>query len=436
MRRWGWSWFVGGLAVLAVLVAGGDLLAQERVIRLMTTETDPNSVAAVKQIVEEFKRLHPGVTVQPEFLGWSDIFKRLVAAKAAGDPPDVVTIFESQVSVLVDQDFLMPVDDVVDRIGRADYFPYILQGFTYRGKTWGVPSILTVDVMWYRKDLYQQKGLKPPRTWAELLHNVQVVHHSPEMYGIAFPVATSLATDDMTAHSRIWSNGGTLFDRDGKVAVERPEVVEAMEHIRELTRFTPPGIGSYSHLEMINSYVTKKLAHTQYGMRILAHIERHAPDLMAVTGGFLLPRGPNPNGRQVSHLWVKGWGIPKGARQPDLAREFIHFLETGDRQTRWLHSVPIHDWPPRKSTAKSEVFLNHPMMKTPLGQEAIRLVGEAIEHGIFPTLETGTFNPNMPRVLEARLLSKMVQRVVLGSASPKEAGMLLGKEMRELLGQK
>lgn len=429
-----WKGILVGLAV--VVLVTDPAAAQKRVVRVMTTETDPNSVSALKQIIEEYQRLKPDVVVQPEFLGWSDIFKRLVAAKAAGDPPDVVTIFESQVSVLVDQDFLTPVDDVVDRIGRQDYFPNVLQGFNYKGRVWDVPTILTVDVMWYRKDLYEKKGLRVPTTWAELVQNARALHQPPDVYGIAFPVATSLATDDMTAHSRIWTNGGTLFDRGGKVALDQPEVVEAMEHIRELAKYAPPGIASYSHLEMINSYVTGKLAHTQYGMRILAHMQRHAPELMNVTGTFLLPRGPRPNGRHVSHLWVKGWAIPRGAKQPEAAKDFVHFLETGDRQIRWLHSVPIHDWAPRQSTAKSEAFLSHPLMKTPLGQDAVRILGEAVAHGVFPTLETGVFNPHMPKVLEARILSRLVQRVVVGNVPPSEAVKLADKEVRDLIGER
>ncbi len=423
------------LVAFAAFAASPRTAAAATAVRLMTMETDPNSVAALKQAIEEFQKGRPDVTIQPEFLGWSDIFKRLVAARAAGEPPDVVMIFESQVSVLVDQDFLTPVDDVVEQIGKADFFPNVLRGFVYKGRTWGVPSILTVDVMWYRKDVYQRHGLEVPETWADLVRNVKAAHRPPEMYGIAFPVATSLATDDMTAHSRIWTNGGTLFDGSGKVALETPAVVEAMEHVRELAKYTPPGIGSYAHLELINSYVTGKLAHTQYGMRILAHLQRHAPDLMSVTGAFLLPKGPRPGGRHVSHLWVKGWAIPKGARQPEAAKAFVRFLETGDRQVRWLHSVPVHNWPARKSTATNPAFLDHPLMRTPLGQDAFRILQKAIEHGVFPTLETGTFNPQMPKVLEARILSRLVQRVVVGGVPPAEAVTMAAGEIRAVVGQ-
>jgi len=424
------------LLVFLLAVSAGTSWGAEKVVRLMTTETDPNSVAALKGIIAEYQAAHRDVSIQPEFVAWSDIYKRLVATQAAGDPPDLVTIFEAQVSVLVDQGFLLPMNDVVEKIGKQDYFQNLLDSVTYKGKIWGVPSILTVDVLWYRKDLYEKNGLKVPKTWSELLHNIRTLHRPPDIYGNAIALATGLATDDFTVHSRIWSNGGTLFDKNGKVAVETDEVIEAMEYIRELAKYAPPGAASYGHLELINAYVARKVAHTQYGMRILTHIQRLAPDLLETTGAFLLPRGPRPGGRQVSHLWLKAWAVPKNAKQPEVAKDFIQFLETGDREVRWLHSVPIHNWPPRKSTTTSGAFLSHPLMKTPLGREAVNLVGEAISHGVFPTLETGVFNPKMPVVLEARILSKLAQRVVLGNTPPKEAVSLAAKELREVVAEK
>jgi len=73
--------------LLSLVMPVGDVSAEEKVIRFMTTETDPNTRAALKGIIAEFEKMHPGIRVAPEFSSWSDINKKLLTALAAGDPP-------------------------------------------------------------------------------------------------------------------------------------------------------------------------------------------------------------------------------------------------------------------------------------------------------------------------------------------------------------
>ena len=88
----GKRWFVAIMAVmLTVALAASSAPAQEKVVRLMTTETDPKTQAALKEIIAEFEKAHPGVRVSAEFASWSDINKKLVASLAAGDPPQICT---------------------------------------------------------------------------------------------------------------------------------------------------------------------------------------------------------------------------------------------------------------------------------------------------------------------------------------------------------
>ena len=59
-------WFMTAIAVgLTVALAMAGAQAQEKVVRLMTTETDPKTQAALKDIIAEFEKANPGVRSAP-----------------------------------------------------------------------------------------------------------------------------------------------------------------------------------------------------------------------------------------------------------------------------------------------------------------------------------------------------------------------------------
>src|SRR3972149_254871 len=62
--------------------------AEKKVVRVWHTETEPQSVAGFQQIINDFEKLHPDITIKQEALAWGDLEAKLTAALAAGAPPD------------------------------------------------------------------------------------------------------------------------------------------------------------------------------------------------------------------------------------------------------------------------------------------------------------------------------------------------------------
>jgi multiple sugar transport system substrate-binding protein len=381
--------------------------------------------------------LHPGVEIEYQTVSFTEIGQKTIAAVAAGSPPDIVHLDDFGESVLADQGLLMPADDVIDAIGRADYFPIPLKAVTFKGIAWGVPFASGFNLLWYRKDLYEKNGLQPPRTWAALLENVKKLTGSlPEvgqMYGIALPLNNSNATND-TVQNLMWSNGATIIDKDGNLAIASPEALAAQRFEAELFKFAPPGSAQYGNLEILNAFATGKVAHTIYPARLVLQILRTNPKLADSVGVVMVPKGPGPNARYAATMYTKAWGFPKGTKNLVLAKEFVQFLETGEREVRWLHSVPVHYWPPRKSTASSTAYNNDPALQSPLG----KLAAEVIVNGALPgaqaqLTEAGVVNTQSFKILQAHVLAKMMQKVVLGNVALDKAVADAVAESKQLL---
>jgi multiple sugar transport system substrate-binding protein len=388
-------------------------------LQILSAEGDPNSVAAIKWAAAEFKKTHPGVDIEYQTVSFTEIGQKIIAATAAGSPPDIVHLDDFGASVLSAQGMLDPAGDVVDSIGKSDYFPIPLKAVTFSDKVWGVPFSNGFNLLWYRKDLYEKNGLKPPKTWGELLENVKKLHGNlpdvGQMYGIALALNNSNHTND-TIQNFMWSNGASVLDKDGKLAIGSPEAVEAYKYMAELFKYAPPGVAQYGNLEVMNAFATGKVAHTNYPARIVLQIIRTNPKLADSVGVVLIPKGPSPKARYAATLYSKAWGFPKGAKNTAVAKEFVKFLETGEREVRWLNSVPVHYWPPRKSTAASPEYNNNEIIQSPLGKmTAAFIVSDALPAAQPQLTEAGTVNTQSFKVLQAHVLAKLMQKVVLGN---------------------
>lgn len=425
----------------AAMAAGGVPVRPARAaepvkLEILSAEGDPNSVSAIRAVIAEFKKTRPNVDIEYQTASWTDLGQRIVASIAAGRPPDIVHLDDFAASVLSEQGVLEPADDVTKAIGD-DYFPIPLKAVTFRGTVWGVPFSNGFDLLWYRKDLYEKQGLTPPRTWAELQANVKALHgnlpSAGQMYGIALALNNSNHTND-TVQGIMWSNGATVLDREGKLALDSPEAIQAYEFQKELFKYAPPGAAQYGNLEVLNAFATGRAAHTNYPARMVLHVMRTNPRLADAVGAVVKPKGPSPKARYASTLYTKAWGFPKGTKHLATAKEFVQFLQTGEREVRWLHSVPVHFWPPRRSTATSAAYKNDPTVQSPIGQAAARAILEEALPAAQPQLsEAGVVNTRSFKILQAHVLAKLMQKMVLGGVPTGQAVAEARREGEDLL---
>src|SRR2546423_106215 len=80
--------------------------------------------------------------------------------------------------------------------------------------------------LFYRKDLYDQKGWKPPKTLAELESQAKALHGPPATYGIVY---RGLKNANATPWAYLLFVMGGDYFKDGKPALTSPEWVKTMD---------------------------------------------------------------------------------------------------------------------------------------------------------------------------------------------------------------
>jgi multiple sugar transport system substrate-binding protein len=416
---------VAGLAASLMLGGLTAALAQGATITVMTTETNPETQAAFNAIVAAFEKDNADIKIKFQYVGFQDLNQKLMQSLAAGAPPQLITVSNQyDLFQLARQGAIAPVGAVIDEIGREDYFKQFLDANTIDGNIWGVPFSIGVNVLWYRKDLYEANGLKEARTWDEYLRNVEVIAQAGEKSGAAKTYGTALAignnslTNDNT-QNWMWSNGATVFNAKGETTLGKPQAVQAFEYLAKLAKFAPPGANNYSNNEMQNAFVTGAVAHTEYPFRLLSLLEKSNPKLLDVAVPMLHPVGPGEGAHPASFLYVKSWAIAKSAPFQKETVRFLKFMETGANKIAVMKSVPVHYWPPLKSVAGNPDFLDQPLLKTPAGQRSLKVLAEAIDSGQLPLSESGVPVLKLGPVLQKRVLAATLEQIVVNGADPK-----------------
>ena len=135
-------------------------------------------------------------------------------------------------------------------LDQADFVPTTIASGVFQGTQYALPVDCNVQLLVYRKDLLEQKGLKPPATWDELVAAARALHDpGKEKYGIAITASSDIQTALYMLVAQ-WSYGAELVDASGRGSLNTPAGRKGGEVFLELLKFTPPNVRSYNFADV------------------------------------------------------------------------------------------------------------------------------------------------------------------------------------------
>lgn len=184
---------------------------------------------SIQKSAADFKTKHPNVNITVEAFSWSDFYTKWTTGLASGNVPDMSTALPNHVTEMIDADAIIPLNDLIDKIGRDRFYEAPLVEATLDGNTYALPIYSHAQVMWYRKDLLAEKGLSIPTTWDELYEAAKAVQ-SDSVYGCSVPLGTGdmMATRYLNFYVR--SAGETLITKDGKANLTSQAVIDGINY--------------------------------------------------------------------------------------------------------------------------------------------------------------------------------------------------------------
>ncbi len=427
------------LALLAVVVLSGFMVLSSatfyggahakppKELRILCTSTGKESRVALPEITAEFEKANPDIKVSIEWVSWGDLEKKVMASVAAGNPPDILDLMFPMASYFQALDLLLPVDDIIDKLGRDDFMSGTLP--TISGHNYIVPFYPFASVLWYRTDLFKEKGLNPPRTWDELLQCAKVLTEDTHGDGKVdrWGYAMALGDQRWTAQNFVlyyWTNEGKLFDENFNIVFDKPpyreRMLETFEFYKKLSKYTPPGSADYAWWETMNAFATGVVAMNNYFFRQVDVVREKNPKLLPYIKGTYHPFKK----RMASMATIEGWSIVKASKNIQESKKLVQFIQTGDIYIKWLHSLPGGHKPSQRSIFESEKWLNHPLIKG--HKDTLRIIMSSLEFGSYWVDEwkvemPGKLNVVAEPLFNSRILTDMVKGVILFNVDPAKA---------------
>ncbi len=124
-----------------------------------------NEATNVPQILPEFERLNPGVTVNVQALPWTAAHSKLLTAYAGNSLPDLSQVGNTWVSEMAAIGAISPTPAFAADL-LTDQFPAVLETNRIGGQVVGTPWYVDTRLIYYRSDMLERAGFEAvPQTW-------------------------------------------------------------------------------------------------------------------------------------------------------------------------------------------------------------------------------------------------------------------------------
>lgn len=403
------------MAAAAALGSAAPLArAQSAQLRWWTPQGAPAQLEAYRFQIAAFEALNPGVSVVLEPLSDEGYATQLAAAFSSGQVPDVVTHLPSfSAQSYYAKGLLEPFDDVIEAIGRDDFYAGANDVFRAADGRYVATGIgnSAVNILWLRTDLMARAGLeRPPETWDEFRDALARLHRRG-IYGTALPYGRNSATS-LVFIGFIHGAGGQVFTPDLEVAIDSDATRQALAFYREIRDFSPRGATNYSWGDCLTAFVSGATATGLYTGRVLANIRDQNPRLADSITCALWPRAT----RAIPPWTFNDFPsvlVPRQSRNKALAKRFAAFLFEPEGYIRQLHAAPGHVLPVLRSIGADPRYHDNDIIRR-YGAE-VQLMAEAAAGGFNLGYESSAHRANEKagEVIASHAIADMVQRVVL-----------------------
>lgn len=346
---------VSGLALIASVSAA---IAQE--IRVWTTETQPARLERQQQMAADYEAAS-GVKVEMIPVDEGEYSTRATAAFAAGDLPDVIYFPLQHALPWVEAGILdaEAAQEVLESLGADTFAPGGVAMAQTNDGVAGVPVDGWTQMVVYRKDLFEEKGLAAPTTYANVLAAVEALHNPPEMFGFVAATKVDEGFMSQVLEHVLLANGATPVDENGFSGFDEAKTVEALEFYKAIAEASPPGelywkqsrelyFAGQAAMIIWSPFIMDELAGLRDAAPVTINDDPTSRELANATGFITNFAGPsNPDGAAWAD--TRYFGITADA-DTEAAQDFVEFaVSEGYLDT--LAIAPEGKFPIRNGTA-------------------------------------------------------------------------------------
>ena len=405
----------GLLAGLAALLLSGSAWSQST-LSLVEVITSPERTETLKQMVGDFEKANPGVTVEITSLPWNEAFEKFATMVSAGETPDVVEMPDTWQALYGKNGSLENLEPYLAKWQHTgELNDKALQFARYvDNKAYLIPYGFYLRALFYNKKLFAEAGVDgPPKTLAEFRTAAEKVSKLPGKYGYCLRGGPGGLNGWVIFGA---TNAGTnaFFKDDGTSTWTDAGWAGGIKFLTDLYKdgLAPKDSVNWGFNEIVAGFYSGTCAMLdQDPDALIAVAERMKADDFAVAP---LPKGPN--GKSFPTIGYAGWAMFANSKHKDEAWKLIDALVNPQADVVWnkkVGALPIY------KEAEKDPFYSGPQFKGWFDE----LADPNVQPTVMPTnLEEFAF-------FKDSLVPRTSQEALLGQRTPED----LAKEWGDVM---
>lgn len=416
--------------VACTLISGCKEEDKTTTIEFMHSSVEQERQAVINQLIARFEKENPDIKIKPVPVEEDAYNTKVTTLARSGALPEVIEISHDYAKVM-DKEQLIDreaIQQVIADVGEERFYDGVLRIVrTEDGKAWtGVPMSSWLQGIWYSKSALAKAGLDEPNTWTSLLNAASALANpAQKKYGIALPTAESVMTEQVFSQFAL-SDGGNVFNAQGDITLDTPEMREALEYYQKLAALSMPG--SNDVMEIKDAFMNGAAPMAIYSTYILPAVYKDGDpqDL-----GFIVPTQKS----SAVYGMVTSLTITAGQseKETQAAEKFITFMEQGPNAAQWVLMSPGAALPVNKGVVEESAYKENPVIQA-FSALTSELIAQYPNVQVFGSVGDKNFT-RMGDVTGSGVIYALVNGVTVGKQDPQAALAKGQKHLVELMQQ-
>lgn len=383
----------------------------------------------IQEVADQFMKDNPDVKINIETFSWGDFYTKWTTGLASGNVPDMSTALPGYVVEMMDAEAIIPVDDVIDSIGRDKFSKSSLTEGELGGSHYSLPLYSHAQVMWYRKDLLEAAGLEVPKTWEEFAKAAKVLTTN-DVYGCSFPTGSKDLMGTRFLNFYVRSAGGSLLTDDLKADLTSDLAIDGINYWLDIYRSSSPKDSvNYTVLDQATLFYQGKTAFDFNSGFQIGGVAANSPDLVDKIDCAPIPKvnADDPDyGIETSNIPIVIW---KKSKYPEICKAFIQKLYEKENYIKFLEATPVGMLPAIKGISDTEEYKSNETVKK--FSNAVDVISTAVDKGTAIGFEHG---PSVEAGLltSQGIIESMFQDIITNGTDVKKAAQTAEDKLNEL----
>jgi multiple sugar transport system substrate-binding protein len=290
----------------------------------------------IKSVIPDFEKAYPWITVKYEAVDWDTLHEKFTVQVSSGDSPDIATLDMTWIPTFASNGLLANLSELSG--GQMNGKPITdqytqggIDAMTYNGDIVTMLFDFDVYALYYRTDIFKQKGVAVPKTWDEW--KAAAAKIAEDTNGDGECDKYCLEVDDETFHwsQFLYQNGGSILNSDDTQAAFNSEAgVQAVDFYKSFVDDGTGIIWGASQGDRQNGIKDGRIGMFTDGPYYMGIMKSGAPEMAGKWGVAEAPYSQQPG----SYLGGTGLSIPVNAPHPQEAWDFISFMLRPENATK------------------------------------------------------------------------------------------------------